>query len=462
MANEDRETEKWKAKFTPLLHAYLSRKNPRTRPTIEQLDKLESFLTSETEHVQHSHYLGDLEQKLPLIKKIYESLPQPNHHKNLDTARFWSGLWALEVHSLKDIEARFEAIRSEKRKVRKLQEYLKALDDAAAKYPKLLRMWKDQEKDSGGAQLGEGTPGDTASTATRKRPASTSEPSATPQKIPKKTAKETPQKTPQKTPKNTRNKAKSAEALKRDNERCIVTNMETPQVCHIIPFGLLNCEEALWPLLDAMQAWFGKEAVIKAQRILCEEDDDNIIDEPANMVCLNPHLHKWWADGRFMLKPRGPPYKEPVGDDGVATDLKTANQANPRHSMSTRRAEKQPAERFRWCQEMTFHWLRKTGFHMPDRADFNCNPRDAFQPIDHKTLGATRLEPWELVVDGQLIKVYADREADLPSYDLLQLQANLLTAFSLTAAADPKLYESDDEDMDAFSYQKQKKRLLKE
>ncbi|KAK1729705.1 uncharacterized protein BDZ83DRAFT_647642 [Colletotrichum acutatum] len=30
---------------------------------------------------------------------------------------------------------------------------------------------------------------------------------------------------------------------------------------------------------------------------------------------------------------------------------------------------------------------------MTDRADFNCDPRDAFKPIDHKTPGATRLEP---------------------------------------------------------------------
>ncbi|KXH36392.1 hypothetical protein CSIM01_04907 [Colletotrichum simmondsii] len=462
MANEDRDPEKLIAEFEPLLHAYLRRTDPRTRPTELQLDRLRSCLTSKTEGVPDTAYLGDLEQKLPLIKKIYESLPQ-DHPENLDTARFWSGLWALEVHSLKDIAAKFEEIGSDERNERALQKYLANLDDAAAKFPKLLRMGMifsfqfdlqklirfsvmkgyAQEKDSGGAQLDEGTPGDTASTAARKRRASTSEQSATPQKMPKKTA----QKTAQKTPKNTRNKAKSDEALNRDNKRCIVTNMETPQVCYIIPFGLLNCKRALWPLLDAMQAWFGEEAVIKAQRILCEEDDDNIIDEPANMLCLNAQLHKWWADGKFMLKPIGPPYKEPMEDDGVATDLQTANQLNPRHSMSTRRAEKQPAERFRWCQEMTFNWLKWTNIKMKDRVSFDCNPSKKFQPHDYKPLVATGLDPWKTVTDGKLIKVYADFEADLPSYDLLQLQANLLTAFSLTAGADPKLYESDDEDV---------------
>ncbi|KAK1462995.1 hypothetical protein CCUS01_08400 [Colletotrichum cuscutae] len=434
MANEDRETEEWKAK---------------TRPTIEQLDKLESFLTSETEHVQHTHYLGDLEQKLPLIKQIYESIPQ-FFQRDLHTGCFWSVLWTLDVHSLVDMAKQFE--RHKPLESLESHQFFIGQRKAAEEFPGLVFMCMKgypTKRNLDIEQPDKQTLGDTASSATKQRRGSTPEQPVTPQKVPKKTAEDTPQKTP----KITRNKAKSEAALVRDNKLCVVTNKKYPQVCHIIPFGLLNYKSDFLQALGALEAWYGKEAMEKAQQLLCKSNDNIcILDEPANMLTLNGQLHKFWAEGQFMLKPHGQPYEVPVEDDSVTTDVQTINQSDPSHSMSTKLAEKQPAKSSRWCQEMTFNWLGHTGYKMDRSINFNVNPRHKSKPIDHKTLGATGLDPWEPVLDGRLIKVYADRKADLPSYDLLQLQANILAAFSLAASADPMFYESDDEDVDAFSY----------
>lgn len=247
--------------------------------------------------------------------------------------------------------------------------------------------------------------------------------------------------------------------------------MQHHQVCHIIPFGLLNYSMDMHMALKALEVWYGEEAVKKARQLLCKSDDktdDNtcILDEPANMLTLHGQLHKFWAEGLFMLKPTRQPYEVPAEDDSVTTDVQTTNQSDPSHSMSTKLAEKQPAKSPRWCQKMTFNWLGHTDYKMDDTINFNDNPRHKSKPIDHKTVGATSLDPWEPVLNGRLIKVYADRKADLPSYDLLQLQANILTAFSLAATADPMFYESDDDDdsgaVGEFSEQKQEAQLLSE
>ncbi|KAF4777014.1 hypothetical protein HER10_EVM0010663 [Colletotrichum scovillei] len=394
------------------------------------------YTMSTTEGLPDPNYLGDFEQKLLLIRKIYGSLDEITMPE-LKTARFWSGLWVLDVHSLVDIAEKLEEVRP----CRAFYTYLTKHISAAADFPRLIRTFMkgyDQGKDSGVAQFDEEISGDTASSATKKCRASSSEQWAAPKK------------TLQEPPKRTRNKAKSDEALERDNKRCIVTNMELPKVCHIVPFALSTCKRVLWSLLHGMKVWYGEEAMNKVQFILCEEDDDSIIDEPANMLCLNAKLHEYWADGKFMLKPNGKPYVVAVEDDSVTAERQPANQSNSRHSMRTRSAARRTVNKLRWCQEMTFHWLRWTNIKMTDRVNYVWDPRDEFQPRDHETLGATSPDPWETVTDGKLIKVYADREADLPSYDLLQLQANLVTGFSLTAGADPKLYDSDGEDLYEF------------
>ncbi|KAL2883883.1 hypothetical protein SGCOL_000518 [Colletotrichum sp. CLE4] len=171
-----------------------------------------------------------------------------------------------------------------------------------------------------------------------------------------------------------------------------------------------------------MKAWYGEDVIKRTNYILTTTTSKNLIDDPANMICLTWQLHKYWTDGKFMLKPRGRPYEVAVVDDSVGP----------------RSARKQKEEEFRWCQEIVIHWLRWTTLEgMQADADYSTDPREHFQPLDHET--AVSLETGYSVADGKTIKVFADCEADVPSY------ANLLTAFSLTAVADPKLYESDDD-----------------
>ncbi|KAK1659633.1 hypothetical protein BDP55DRAFT_733103 [Colletotrichum godetiae] len=170
-------------------------------------------------------------------------------------------------------------------------------------------------------------------------------------------------------------------ARDRANNLCVVTKMQKPQVCHIIPFTLSNYPADLFSLILRMKA--------------CK----NLIDDPANVICLTWQLHKYWTDGKFMLKPRGRPYEVAVVDDSVGP----------------RSARKQKAEEFRWCQEIVIHWLRWTTLEgMQADADYSTDPREHFQPLDHET--AVSLETGYSVADGKTIKVFADCEADVPSY----------------------------------------------
>ncbi|KAF6829172.1 hypothetical protein CPLU01_08062 [Colletotrichum plurivorum] len=71
--------------------------------------------------------------------------------------------------------------------------------------------------------------------------------------------------------------------------------------------------------------------------------------------------------------------------------------------------------------------------------DFNFDPRTRFK---HQSRGveACNVETWRPLDNGQVVTVHAERLEDLPDPEILDLQAKLITAWALTAGADPPKY----------------------
>ncbi|KAK1622465.1 hypothetical protein BDP81DRAFT_455270 [Colletotrichum phormii] len=168
-------------------------------------------------------------------------------------------------------------------------------------------------------------------------------------------------------------------------------------------------ERATKEKLTRVKAWYAQDIAERTNFILTTTTSNNLIDDPANMICMDLKLHKYLTDVS----------------------------CHEAHEIRRRKG-------FAGCQEITFHWLRWTTLEgMLADANYTTDPCEHIQPLDHET--AFSLETGYSVDDRQTIKIFAECEADVPNYDLLQLHANLLTALSLTADVGLKLYESDDD-----------------
>ncbi|EEU40444.1 uncharacterized protein NECHADRAFT_76719 [Fusarium vanettenii 77-13-4] len=102
-----------------------------------------------------------------------------------------------------------------------------------------------------------------------------------------------------------RNSSAISGCKKRDSNKCVLTSASDPEVCHIVPFS--------W---NSTRANIKKtQCVYSASAILMGVDwtSDNLIllanpDAPGgsdhvwNTICMNPLLHKWWAQAFFGLK----------------------------------------------------------------------------------------------------------------------------------------------------------------
>ncbi|KAK1491553.1 hypothetical protein CTAM01_10279 [Colletotrichum tamarilloi] len=173
-----------------------------------------------------------------------------------------------------------------------------------------------------------------------------------------------------------------------------------------------------------MRSWHTDERIdALLKKLTSESCHENIINTRRNMICMHLQMGTLWYTGEFMLKPMGRPVQVvipvPAEDPTEEPQMKTG-----------------------WVLTLIFHWLRKTEFpNMQQTIPFDTDPRQHFEDLDPHDFGAVDYSTAHSMVGGDIIRIFAYDEKDLPDCDLLDLRANLYTAFSLAAAVDPRAYK---------------------
>lgn len=166
-----------------------------------------------------------------------------------------------------------------------------------------------------------------------------------------------------------------------------------------------------------------------------------IIDTPANMVCMDRRVHKMWSRGEFALEPMDVNIDEMVEPEAPA----------PVTGGSRRSGRQGTAKVTKYGIQVRFHWLKRTTLQSPEAmADFTVHPSQIWRPDDgNPRLLDTNGRP---IDSGHIIRIYAMDKTQLPDMDILQLQWDLLRMHALSGGADPSVYDSafpdDDEDPD--------------
>ncbi|KAI4149166.1 MAG: hypothetical protein LQ340_004762 [Diploschistes diacapsis] len=205
--------------------------------------------------------------------------------------------------------------------------------------------------------------------------------------------------------------AKEADKARlRDNSQCIVTGSAIVDTCHIWPFASKNVK---WTkrqtLLDALGAVYASEQLQQWVQKLSPEGE--VIDRASNMLTLNPILHRLWG-------------KALIGFE--------------------------PLERIPNGITMRFWWLQRTGMRLSDRnIDITADPATLFhQSNEPGHISMVDFGTCRPICSGDVITVTAQEPADVPDFEILQLQWDLLRMTALTGAAEDAEDDEDDDDDD--------------
>ncbi|KAF4509286.1 hypothetical protein G6O67_005555 [Ophiocordyceps sinensis] len=119
-----------------------------------------------------------------------------------------------------------------------------------------------------------------------------------------------------------RNARERLECLARDGGRCLITQVDNPEVCHIVPYSWtadegnrIAVERALARPADIL---FPSTAIhAPAMQELYRANGS--CDKSWNMLSLSPTLHSWWGKAYFGLEYRG---RSPAMESKVAVTLR--------------------------------------------------------------------------------------------------------------------------------------------
>ncbi|KAK1994073.1 hypothetical protein LX36DRAFT_223609 [Colletotrichum falcatum] len=231
-----------------------------------------------------------------------------------------------------------------------------------------------------------------------------------------------------------RNRNMSRIALERDGKKCLLTGAPYPEVCHIFPFASLRYRSTMKTALVSMTTLWGKDRVTELLNRLSsayafgDTNMTNVVDTPKNMVTLNPQLHDWWGRGLFALEPLGKP---------KASDAQSAT-GTPTTSKKQKREE--------YTIQVRFHWLRRTDVRdLKSIVDFSQDPIAKLRIPDPNPPAAVNLQTWRPIENGQVFEITANDLEELPDYEILLLQWDLLRMWRLAGGADPAVYSLDDD-----------------
>ncbi|KAG7053457.1 Integral membrane protein [Colletotrichum scovillei] len=372
-------------KMQRLQDAFLSREGP-SKPSMLDLEQLRRRLTSYPQRLPDSDYLKDLDQKIPLVQQINQLCRQLHtdalmKELHLDKASFWSTLMTMDLERLEEVRRDLDDISSVKAKRLLLTDFPAWAMATAMLLRSLIQGY--------------------AKEPTRQwypaRPLG--------------------------------DMSEFEFARIRDRRRCIITERSLDSdVVHIIPLDLLRLRTHVIKQLEGMRSWYSDDRITALLKKLTSEScDENIINTRRNMICMDRTMDDHWYTGEFILKPMGRPVQMfvpfPAEDPAEEPQVKSA-----------------------WVLTLIFHWLQKTEFPgMQQAMSFDTDPRQHFEDFDFMNFGVFNNTTAQPVIGGEIIRICAYNEEDLPDCDLLDLRANLYMAFSLAAAVDPRAFKFDDE-----------------
>ncbi|KAK5996643.1 hypothetical protein PT974_01980 [Cladobotryum mycophilum] len=218
-------------------------------------------------------------------------------------------------------------------------------------------------------------------------------------------------------------RARSGEAVSkckiRDGNVCIVAGTSDPEAAHIFPFAT-SFKMAFSNLNMLLKMFWGFDTYERWSR---QYQSSGIIESPKNLLSFNHQLHFWWDHSKFALKPL-----RQTGNSII----------------------------------VQWHWLKRPSLKMNQVIPHNANLRDYIDPQGWGDNFFLR-KSGRVVETGQLFTIHAANPDHLPSFELLELQWDLLRIAAICGAAeayDEALdYDSEDDDF-ALSYHAQEESLF--
>lgn len=231
-----------------------------------------------------------------------------------------------------------------------------------------------------------------------------------------------------------------------DNERCIVTGVANPHVCHIIPFAWNNtatrCDEA--STLSILLDYFVTPGHCLYQ--LCREVGSS--DKVWNMVALSPLLHSWWSKGYFALKYLGSDPAEATSSLAVITlQFRWMPRSSVQNGIHIVKLEDQRDPRKGLLAQLNHHY--------GDGVSTACDTEGCTGCYRTSLVGVANLESNHRICSGDIIKVRREAKYVPEFKSMIDLQwALICTAAMSGAAGTPELLRGLDDDQDEPSADK--------
>lgn len=141
---------------------------------------------------------------------------------------------------------------------------------------------------------------------------------------------------------------------------------------------------------------WGEERCLQVESLLFG-DGNSIVDTAQNMVALSPLLHRWWEEGAIAFE---------------------------------------PLCRLRRGVRLGFRWLRNPPAGMDTRISLDTDPRrDVSGAHDGGSANLRHLDSGRLILDGEIIDIVSEDPTAIPSFEVFQLQWDLLRMARLSGAA---------------------------
>ncbi|CAK7275561.1 hypothetical protein SEPCBS57363_006760 [Sporothrix epigloea] len=197
----------------------------------------------------------------------------------------------------------------------------------------------------------------------------------------------------------TRSRNAVKRAKDRDSHKCILTGTDNPESAHIYPFSA-GPASGRTKYINMLVNFWGKEKSDAWLRQCCTT---SVTESAKNLLCLNSQLHFWWGTCRLALRP-----------------IRTLDPCTIK---------------------LQLHWLRRARTRpttplsgTSDDIRLLCGGEDDLetwgpQPVAHRMSGLP-------LRTGQIFTIRAENPEDLPSFELLDMQWNLLRVAAMSGAAE--------------------------
>ncbi|KAK3899180.1 hypothetical protein C8A05DRAFT_46684 [Staphylotrichum tortipilum] len=207
-----------------------------------------------------------------------------------------------------------------------------------------------------------------------------------------------------------RSAAVATKAKRRDGNICLFSGTSKPAAAHIFPFATSE-KKQFGNISEMLHAFWGVPKALAWRRHF---EDARITQSPKNYLSLNHQIHVWFDDAQFALKP--------------LRQTSTTEIVVQWHWL--KRSKLLPRTRIGQSQQ-TFLQMAE----LNDTSWGSC--------LAHRRTGVP-------IETGQTFVIRAEDPEDLPSFELLELQWNLLRVAAICGAAnvsDASYYDLDDDEV---------------